>query len=537
MAQAQTERVTENNATSAQRQKAKKNDPTGPAPPDWETIDLPPDYILAHRISPSSPSHRIFQRADEDMTVTDAHCHPTDLTHPPEVYDAVKLGGLAGMATVREDQDRVRNLSLEREWMRGGGGRKGQGGRGVGVVACFGYHPWFTHRYTFSPPNSLPSKEQHYTSLFFPASSSSSSSASASASLSEKATQDRHLLSTLLPYMPEPLPFQSMLAKLREDLEKSLGEGRLTMVGEVGLDGSARMRWPGEAKHLHPDHQDHPSHDKREKREDETPSCCSPPSRSASLRPKNEQEGKEEEEEEEEEEWRRLTPFKVPLPHQRAILLAQIDIAIELGVNVSLHSVACSGPTMDALMEVKKNYGEWFLRRVNVDLHSGGGWSAPFLTQAIASPLPPPLPPLSISKHLPNLFISPSIPITSRSPHAPALIRAIPRNRMLVESDCHDVRLVGRMVWGAVRWVGEVRGWGVEGLGAGLGGGAGAGGGRVGEGEGGEGEGGGGGGGDWEMQEEEDEVYDSKGRLVEGPVWTVRQVERNWARFMRLVQD
>ncbi|ODO00566.1 hypothetical protein L198_02885 [Cryptococcus wingfieldii CBS 7118] len=413
----QTERLTENNSASAQRQKAKKNDQTGPAPPDWEAIDLPPDYILAH--------------------LTDVHCHPTDLTHPPEVYDAVKLGGLAGMATVREDQDKVRNLSLEREWMRGGDGRKGKEGRGVGVVACFvGYHPWFTHRYTFSPPESLPSKEEHYTSLFFPASSS------ASASLSEKPTQDQHLLSTLLPYMPEPLPFQPMLAKLREDLEKSLGEERLTMVGEVGLDGSARMRWPQEGKG----------------------------------------------EEEEEEEWRRLTPFKVPLPHQRAILLAQIDIAIELGVNVSLHSVACSGPTMDALMEVKKNYGERFLRR----------------------------------KHFPNLFISPSIPITSRSPHAPALIRAIPRNRMLVESDCHDVRLVTRMVWGVVRWVGEVRGWGVEGV--------------SGEGEG-EGEEGGIEGGDWEMQEEEDEVYDEKGRLVEGPVWTVRQVERNWARFMRLIQD
>ncbi|ODN78304.1 hypothetical protein L202_03948 [Cryptococcus amylolentus CBS 6039] len=438
---AQTEKLTENNSASAQKQKSKKNDQTGPAPPDWETIDLPPDYILAH--------------------LTDAHCHPTDLTHPPEVYDAVKLGGLAGMATVREDQDKVRDLSLEREWMGGGGGRKGKEGRGVGVVACFvGYHPWFTHRYTFSPPESLPSKEEHYTSLFFPASSSSSTS---STPQSEKQSQDRHLLSTLLPYMPEPLPFQPMLAKLREDLKKSLGEGRLTMLGEVGLDGSARMRWPVGAKHLHPDYQD----------------------------PKGEGE--------EEEEWRRLTPFKVPLPHQRAILQAQIDIAIELGVNVSLHSVACSGPTMDALMEVKKNYGERFLRRVN--------------------------------KHLPNLFISPSIPITSRSPHAPALIRAIPRNRMLVESDCHDVRLVTRFVWGVVRWVGEVRGWSVEGLEPWPGAGARGGGGRGGGGEGGIQE------GDWEMQEEEDEVYDEKGRLVEGPVWTVRQVERNWARFMRLIQD
>ncbi|ODO07099.1 hypothetical protein I350_04468 [Cryptococcus amylolentus CBS 6273] len=428
---AQTEKLTENNSASAQKQKSKKNDQTGPAPPDWETIDLPPDYILAH--------------------LTDAHCHPTDLTHPPEVYDAVKLGGLAGMATVREDQDKVRDLSLEREWMGGGGGRKGKEGRGVGVVACFGYHPWFTHRYTFSPPESLPSKEEHYTSLFFPASSSTSTS---STPQSEKQSQDRHLLSTLLPYMPEPLPFQPMLAKLREDLKKSLGEGRLTMLGEVGLDGSARMRWPVGAKHLHPDYQDRqPSHD-HDEREDETPSCCSPPEQAAKG------------EGEEEEEWRRLTPFKVPLPHQRAILQAQIDIAIELG------------------------------------------------------------------KHLPNLFISPSIPITSRSPHAPALIRAIPRNRMLVESDCHDVRLVTRFVWGVVRWVGEVRGWSVEGLepwpGAGAGGGGGGGGGG---GEGGIQE------GDWEMQEEEDEVYDEKGRLVEGPVWTVRQVERNWARFMRLIQD
>jgi Tat protein secretion system quality control protein TatD with DNase activity len=44
-----------------------------------------------------------------------------------------------------------------------------------------------------------------------------------------------------------------------------------------------------------------------------------------------------------EEDWNRLTPFKVSMAHQKAIVEAQLEVAIDLGVSVSLHSVAAPG--------------------------------------------------------------------------------------------------------------------------------------------------------------------------------------------------
>lgn len=247
-------------------------------------------------------------------TVTDAHCHPTDLAHPPAVYDTLALGGLAAMATAADDQAKVEALGRERQWFRGDPGRdegrgrgKGKGGAGVGVVACFGYHPWFTHRYTLSPPSAIPSKRDHYTSLFL-------QSAPAKSTSSDRPDENtlETLLETLLPFLPDPTPLQPLLHTLRQNLVRFLDEGRLTMLGEVGLDASARLRWPVEARGIWEE-----MYGKGRKELEPAPG--------------------------EGEEWKRLTPFKVPIAHQRAVLEAQMEIAIELGVNISFHSVACAG--------------------------------------------------------------------------------------------------------------------------------------------------------------------------------------------------
>jgi hypothetical protein len=79
------------------------------------------------------------------------------------------------------------------------------------------------------------------------------------------------------------------------------------MLGEVGLDGGARMKWPLAARHLYEE-----------------------------KHPISEEEG----------EWNRLTPFKVSISHQRGIVEAQLSTAVELGVNVSFHSVAAPGPSL-----------------------------------------------------------------------------------------------------------------------------------------------------------------------------------------------
>jgi Tat protein secretion system quality control protein TatD with DNase activity len=221
-----------------------------------------------------------------------------------------------------------------------------------------------------------------------------------------------------------------------------------------------------------------------------------------------------------EHDWRRLTPFKTNMQHQRRIMEMQMDLAIELGVNASVHSVAApgmfsaygfrlgwsieaitgtaelrTGATLDVLVGLRKKHGPRFSRS-NICIHSAGGWSPEFWRSA-AIQLP----------H--NLYGSPSILITSRVSHAEDLIRVIHRDRILVESDSHDIKQMTRLLWGAAEWVSRVRGWKLEN-----------------------------GSEEWEMEREQVDVYGPDGREQEVPdeeVWTVRTLEGNWARFMRLV--
>ncbi|ORY35039.1 hypothetical protein BCR39DRAFT_573782 [Naematelia encephala] len=395
-------------------------------PPDWESINLPPAHILAH--------------------LTDAHCHPTDLTHEQNVYYEVALGGLAAMATVPEDQDKVDYLAGLRPWTTNipGVSAKQEGKRkGPKVIACFGYHPWFIHRYTLSPSSSIPSKQEHYHSIFLPSNQDVNS-------------KNAQLLDTLLPFLPDPIPFSPLLDQLRSNIRNSLEKGRLCMLGEVGLDGGARLRWPINARHLYV-----------EKYPDDSG--------------ENSEEGHEG--------WKRLTPFKTSMTHQRAIVEAQLEVAIELGVNVSFHSVSAPGPTMDVLIRMRDKHRTRFTNRINVDLHSAGGWRPAFWLQA--------------EKQLLNLYASPSIFITGRSATAAALIRSISPDRILVESDSHEVRWSTGLVWAATEWVARLKGWRLE-DGSEM---------------------------DWELdsddlQESEDEQQNEWG--------AVRRIEYNWARFMKL---
>ena len=161
-----------------------------------------------------------------------------------------------------------------------------------------GYHPWFAHRYALQEG----SKEDHYRSIFNLHRTSTSKNAI--------------LLGQLLPYLPDPMPFDALLQELRQDLRTSLDRGSLTMLGEVGLDGAARLRWPKDAQHLDPS----------------VPN--SPASTSGLTESANDQPGAS---------GSRLTPFKTSMAHQRAVLDAQLDLAVAVGVNISVHSVAAPG--------------------------------------------------------------------------------------------------------------------------------------------------------------------------------------------------
>ena len=68
---------------------------------------------------------------------------------------------------------------------------------------------------------------------------------------------------------------------------------------------------------------------------------------------------------------RHLTTFTIPLAHQMAILEAQIEVAVELGRNISVHSVKSQQATLELLGRMKKKFGEKW-NRISVDMHSCG---------------------------------------------------------------------------------------------------------------------------------------------------------------------
>jgi Tat protein secretion system quality control protein TatD with DNase activity len=145
------------------------------------------------------------------------------------------------------------------------------------------------------------------------------------------------------------------------------------------------------------------------------------------------------------------------------------------------------GPTMDTLKAVREKYN-WRFSQINVDIHSAGGWSPQFWKQA--------------EKQFPNLYASPSILITSRTQTAPDLIRAISKDRILVESDSHDVRRMTQLVWAATKWIAGCRGWKVE-----------------------------------DGNIEWNELSDDSQPEDQGEIWAVKTLERNMASFLKIGDD
>jgi Tat protein secretion system quality control protein TatD with DNase activity len=135
---------------------------------------------------------------------------------------------------------------------------------------------------------------------------------------SPASSQEEQEFSALLSTFPDPTPLSSILSSLRSNLLAFPN----AMLGEVGLDRAFRIP-------LQPYGSEGPGAKKQ------------------------------------------LSLFGVPLEHQLAILEAQIGIAVELGRNVSLHSVKSPSITVDLLKRMRERYQtRW--ERISVDLHSCG---------------------------------------------------------------------------------------------------------------------------------------------------------------------
>ncbi|KAF5388493.1 hypothetical protein D9757_004727 [Collybiopsis confluens] len=193
---------------------------------------------------------------------------------------------------------------------------------------------------------------------------------------------------TLLSTLPVPIPLDDIISSLRQDLQSFPN----AMLGEVGLDRAFRIPY----------------------NYDESP--------------------------------RKLSPFTVPLQHQLAILRAQIDLAIELGRNISLHSVKAAQPTMELFNDIQAQYGTGW-HKISLDLHSCGFSPEMFK---------------DVQRRYPNTFLSLSTVINGRSPNHLSLIQLCDPHRILVESDYNDINMCTSQTWEMVQTVAQVKGWTVE---------------------------------------------------------------------------
>ena len=176
-----------------------------------------------------------------------------------------------------------------------------------------GYHPWFS--YLISTTSDPISKDEHYHSLFLPDSVgnvTANAINSESTNLSEPDSLESQF-ATLLVNLPDPRPLSEVLIELRQNLS----DFSASMLGEVGLDGGFCIPF---------DHLASPRH---------------------------------------------RTPFTIPLAHQVAILEAQIEVAVELGRNISVHSVKSEQATLELFDKMKRKFGEKW-NRISVDIHSCG---------------------------------------------------------------------------------------------------------------------------------------------------------------------
>ncbi|KAI2622248.1 hydrolase [Hypomontagnella submonticulosa] len=388
-----------------------------------------------------------------DAGVFDAHCHPTDTMTSIASITGMRARALTVMSTRSQDQDLVSDIAS----------RHGIKDRDISVlsnssgedrlVPCFGWHPWFSYQ-IYDDLSSNPTydgtssgKISHYDKILAPSPSSKD------VSFSEG--------------LPDPRPLSEFLRETKVRLEKH----PLALIGEVGLDKAFRLPQSWTSAH--------------EANRDE------------GLTPGGR-------------EGRTLSPHRVQMAHQATILQAQLRLAGEMGRAVSVHGVQAHGVLYDTISKLWKGYEKPVQSRrdqkriaegaedfsdSSEDEADGEAHGKPASGEVKkadsghAKHGPKPFPPriclhsFSGPVEVVKQYLHPSVPAkvffsfsivinwgTGGGDKAEEAIRAVPNDRILIESDLHTAgEQMDRYLEDVCRKICKIKGWelrkGVEQLG------------------------------------------------------------------------
>ncbi|MCJ1229481.1 hypothetical protein MMC12_006148 [Toensbergia leucococca] len=345
------------------------------------------------------------------LGIFDAHCHPTDVTSSVDGIPNMKARILTIMASRAEDQEIVAQTTIKAGVTEASISTLGNNTMHskCQVVPSFGWHPWFSHLLYVDYDSSVnpeqrfqrPPKTDHYRAVMIPP-------------LEDRDLEDHDFLLGL----PEPRPLSEYLAQTRYYLDLY----PQALIGEIGLDRSFRVpnHWISDQKDV----------------------------RNSMLTPGGR-------------EGRRLSRYRVNLDHQRKIMRAQLNLAGEMQRAVSVHGVAAHGIVFETLQESWKGHEKEVISNrsrkrqaaaaaANEDdnescrpRHSGVSVSKPFPPRICLHSYSGP--PDTLKQ-----YFHPAIPATmffsfsqlvnfssSTSSKAIEVIEAVPRDRILVESDLH----------------------------------------------------------------------------------------------------
>ncbi|EXV00956.1 TatD deoxyribonuclease family protein [Metarhizium robertsii] len=416
--------------------------------------------------SPQSESNRPPSANNEvfpwHLPVFDAHCHPTDTMRSITSLETMRASALVIMATRSQDQDLVAGVAS----MHGVKGRASLRGRGGGcqndghgdaeafsvsageeprpavqrscqVIPSFGWHPWFSHQLyddvaaepTYKPPPQPPAadetdetvllatKKVHYQAVLKPS------------------PQDDGFIASL----PTPILLSSFISSTRTRLEAY----PLALVGEIGLDRAFRLpqKWDSALAE----------------------------SRDGALTPGGR-------------EGRLLSPYRVRAPHQEAIFRAQLRLAGETGRPVSIHGVQAHGILYDIVSHCWKGHEKHIPSRREKRMIAPGAEDDSDEEDAdtvTGKPYPPRICLHSYSGPVEGLkqWFNPTNPATiyvslstavnfgtiSSRNKFPDIVRAVPDDRILVESDLDSAgEKMDAALEDMYRRVCEVKGWTLE---------------------------------------------------------------------------